>query len=233
MGQGALLDGHFINEHGGRFARDTFFNFNGTAGIWRRACIEDAGGWSGRTLTEDLDLSYRAQIKGWQFVFRPDVLVPAELPVDVTSFKVQQHRWAKGSIETALYVLPTLLTSRMVSFRQKYEALAHLLGNFSYPLVILMGLLLPWVVQYRIMIPYAGLVDSLLFLSGPVILYFLYGRATILAGPQQKLGVRAWLRWFSVLAWPSIIPALYLKHSCVVEPPLFGPRKRVSPRDSR
>ena len=125
LGQGALLDGHFINEHGGRFARDTFFNFNGTAGIWRRACIEDAGGWSGRTLTEDLDLSYRAQIKGWQFVFRPDVLVPAELPDDVTSFKVQQHRWAKGSIETALYVLPTLLTSRMVSFRQKYEALAH------------------------------------------------------------------------------------------------------------
>ena len=197
LGQGALLDGHFINEHGGRFARDTFFNFNGTAGIWRRACIEDAGGWSGRTLTEDLDLSYRAQIKGWRFVFRPDVLVPAELPDDVNSFKVQQHRWAKGSIETALYVLPSLLTSKMVTFRQKYEAMAHLLGNFSYPLVILMGLLLPWVVQYRIMIPYAGLVDSLLFLSGPVILYYLYGKATILAGAPTK-------------AWRSGLVALVL-----------------------
>lgn len=136
-------------------------------------------------------------MKGWRFVFRPDVLVPAELPDDVGSFKVQQHRWAKGSIETALYVLPTLLTSRMVTFRQKYEALAHLLGNLSYPLVILMGLLLPWVVQYRILIPYAGLVDSLLFLSGPVILYFLYGRATILAGAPRK-------------AWRSGLVALVL-----------------------
>ena len=233
LGQGALLDGHFINEHGGRFARDTFFNFNGTAGIWRRACIEDAGGWSGRTLTEDLDLSYRAQIKGWQFVFRPDVLVPAELPDDVTSFKVQQHRWAKGSIETALYVLPTLLTSRMVSFRQKYEALAHLLGNFSYPLVILMGLLLPWVVQYRIMIPYAGLVDSLLFLSGPVILYFLYGRATILAGAPAK----AWRSGLVALVLGTglainntgaLLEALMRRRTAFIRTPKKGESSRLS-----
>lgn len=229
QGQGALLDGHFINEHGGRFARDTFFNFNGTAGIWRRSCIEDAGGWSGRTLTEDLDLSYRAQVKGWRFVFRPDVVVPAELPDDVASFKVQQHRWAKGSIETALYILPTLLRSRMVTFRQKLEAAAHLLGNFSYPLVIVMGLLLPWVVQYRITIPYAGLVDSLLFLSGPMVLYFLYGRATQLAGAKRgawKSGLVALMlgTGLAVNNTGALIEALLRRRSAFIRTPKKGER---------
>mgnify|MGYP001611145342 CR=1 FL=1 len=99
--QAVMLDGHFLIEHTARNRSGRFFNFNGTAGIWRRATIDDAGGWEHDTLTEDLDLSYRAQLKGWQFVFLPDVLAPAEVPVEMNSFKSQQHRWAKGSMQTA------------------------------------------------------------------------------------------------------------------------------------
>src|SRR6185503_21038626 len=95
-----LLDGHFVLEHTARSRSGRFFNFNGTAGLWRRSCIADAGGWQHDTLTEDLDLSYRAQLNGWRFVFLPDLVTPAELPVDMNDFKSQQHRWTKGSIQT-------------------------------------------------------------------------------------------------------------------------------------
>ena len=98
--QSILLDAHFVLEHGGRNRAGHFFNFNGTAGIWRRAAIMTRGGWQHDTLTEDLDLSYRAQLRGWKFHFLPDVVVPAELPVEMNAFKSQQHRWAKGSIQT-------------------------------------------------------------------------------------------------------------------------------------
>jgi cellulose synthase/poly-beta-1,6-N-acetylglucosamine synthase-like glycosyltransferase len=98
--QAVLLDGHFILEHGARNRSGRFFNFNGTAGIWRRSAIDDAGGWQHDTLTEDLDLSYRAQLRGWRFVFVPGVIAPAEVPVEMNGFKSQQHRWAKGSIQT-------------------------------------------------------------------------------------------------------------------------------------
>ena len=110
--QAILLDGHFIAEHGARHALGCFFNFNGTAGLWRRAAITDAGGWSGDTLTEDLDLSYRSQLRGWRFVFLPEVAAPAELPVSMTAFKAQQRRWAQGSFQTARKLLPQILASR-------------------------------------------------------------------------------------------------------------------------
>ena len=114
---------------------DAFFNFNGTAGVWRRAAIDSAGGWHTDTLTEDLDLSYRAQLAGWQFVFLPDVAVPGELPIDMTAFKSQQHRWAKGSIQTCLKVLPSILRSSL-PLRTKTEACFHLTANFNYLLLI-------------------------------------------------------------------------------------------------
>ena len=106
-----MLDAHFLLEHAVRMRRGLFFNFNGTAGLWRRAAIEDAGGWSHDTLTEDLDLSYRAQLAGWRFVFEPAVVCPAELPADMQAFKSQQRRWAKGSIQTARKLLPVLWRS--------------------------------------------------------------------------------------------------------------------------
>ena len=139
--QAILLDGHFIGEHGGRHAAGCFFNFNGTAGVWRREAILDAGGWEGDTLTEDLDLSYRAQLRGWRFVFLPEVAAPAELPVSMTAFKAQQRRWAKGAFETAKKLLPQILASPL-PFRVRAEALFHLTGNAAYPLMALLSLLM-------------------------------------------------------------------------------------------
>ena len=137
--QSLLLDGHFVIEHTARHRSGCFFNFNGTAGIWRRACIEDSGGWQHDTLTEDLDLSYRAQLRGWRFVYRVDEVAPAELPVEMAAFKSQQHRWAKGSIQTARKLLPSILGSRL-PLRVKAEAVAHLSANLGYVLVVLLAL---------------------------------------------------------------------------------------------
>jgi cellulose synthase/poly-beta-1,6-N-acetylglucosamine synthase-like glycosyltransferase len=139
--QAILLDAHFVLEHGGRNRSGCFFNFNGTAGIWRREAITDAGGWQHDTLTEDLDLSYRAQLRGWQFVFLPDHVAPAELPVEMNAFKSQQHRWAKGSIQTFLKLMPTILNSEL-PWRVKAEAFFHLSANFNYPLMCVLSVLL-------------------------------------------------------------------------------------------
>jgi cellulose synthase/poly-beta-1,6-N-acetylglucosamine synthase-like glycosyltransferase len=139
--QAVLLDGHFVIEHTARHRSGRFFNFNGTAGIWRRACLEDSGGWEADTLTEDLDLSYRAQLKGWRFVYLKDCVAPAEVPVDMNGFKTQQHRWTKGSIQTSRKILPRIFRSRL-PWKIKSEAFIHLAGNFSYPLVVLLALLL-------------------------------------------------------------------------------------------
>jgi cellulose synthase/poly-beta-1,6-N-acetylglucosamine synthase-like glycosyltransferase len=139
--QAILLDGHFVLEHGGRNRSGLFFNFNGTAGIWRRATIGDAGGWQHDTLTEDLDLSYRAQLRGWKFVFLPDLIAPAEVPVEMNSFKSQQHRWAKGSIQTCRKLLPRILRSNL-PLGVKAEAFFHLSANFNYPLMCVLSVLM-------------------------------------------------------------------------------------------
>jgi cellulose synthase/poly-beta-1,6-N-acetylglucosamine synthase-like glycosyltransferase len=139
--QALMLDGHFIMEHAGRNRSGRFFNFNGTAGIWRRAAIADAGGWQHDTLTEDMDLSYRAQLRGWRFVYLPEIAAPAELPVEMSSFKSQQFRWAKGSVQVAMKLLPTILCSN-ATFAQKSEAFFHLTNNLAYPLLLLLSLLL-------------------------------------------------------------------------------------------
>ena len=139
--QSLMLDGHFVIEHGARQRSGRFFNFNGTAGIWRRKAISDAGGWEHDTLTEDMDLSYRAQLKGWKFIYLPDITAPAEIPVEMASFKSQQHRWAKGSIQVCRKMLPTILRSN-VPFKVKLEAFFHLTNNFAYLLMIFLALLL-------------------------------------------------------------------------------------------
>jgi len=139
--QAILLDAHFVLEHGGRNRGGCFFNFNGTAGIWRREVIGAAGGWQHDTLTEDLDLSYRAQLQGWTFVFLPGVVAPAEVPVEMNSFKSQQHRWAKGSIQTALKLLPALLSAPL-PLRTKAEAFFHLTANLNYLLMIALSILM-------------------------------------------------------------------------------------------
>jgi len=123
--QAVGIDGHFVVEQTARNRNGLFMNFCGTAGVWRRSAIEDAGGWEHDTVTEDLDLSYRAQLKGWRFRYMPDLLVPAELPTSYSAFKSQQHRWAKGSIQTARKVLPRVWGSRLPLFT-KLQATVHL-----------------------------------------------------------------------------------------------------------
>ena len=139
--QAVLLDGHFVVEHTARHRTGCLFNFNGTAGIWRRQAIEDAGGWDHDTLTEDLDLSYRAQLAGWRFLYLPDLVVPAELPADINAYKSQQHRWAKGSIQTARKLLGAVLRAEL-PLRAKFEAFVHLTGNASYLLMLALAALI-------------------------------------------------------------------------------------------
>jgi cellulose synthase/poly-beta-1,6-N-acetylglucosamine synthase-like glycosyltransferase len=139
--QSILLDGHFVIEHTARNWSGRFFNFNGTAGIWRKEAIETAGGWQHDTLTEDLDLSYRSQVQGWKFIFLKDVTAPSEVPVDMNGFKTQQHRWAKGSIQTAKKLLPLILKSD-VPLKVKFEAFFHLTNNVSYLFMLMLSLLM-------------------------------------------------------------------------------------------
>ena len=133
-----LLDGHFVIEHGARYRTGDFFNFNGTAGMWRIQAIRDGGGWQHDTLTEDTDLSYRSQLAGWKFKYLPHVECPSELPIEMTAFKTQQARWAKGLIQTSIKVLPKIFHSD-VPRRIKIEAVYHLTANLSYPLMVLMS----------------------------------------------------------------------------------------------
>jgi cellulose synthase/poly-beta-1,6-N-acetylglucosamine synthase-like glycosyltransferase len=164
--QSILLDGHFVLEHGARNRSGLFFNFNGTAGIWRREAIADAGGWQHDTLTEDLDLSYRAQLRGWKFIFLPDLISPAEVPVEMNAFKSQQHRWAKGSIQTCRKLLPRILRSNL-PLRVKAEAFFHLSANFNYPLMCVLSVLMApsMVIRYNMGWYEMLLIDVPLFLA--------------------------------------------------------------------
>ncbi len=180
--QAISLDAHFILEHTARSRSGRFFNFNGTAGIWRKDCIVAAGGWQHDTLTEDLDLSYRAQLAGWKFIFLPDVVTPAELPVDMDSFKSQQHRWSKGGIETAKKLLPVILRSSQ-PWRVKIEALLHLSCNLNYLLVLLLAVLAYPALVVRIQMGWKHLViaDTIMFWGAtlPISLYYLISQREV------------------------------------------------------
>lgn len=140
--QALMLDGHHLVENCARFGAGCYFNFAGTGGMWRRAAIEAAGGWQHDTLTEDLDLSYRAQMAGYRFVYRPDVLTPSELPEDMSALRAQQHRWAKGTVQTARKLLPTVMRHQPLSLHQRIESGFHMLPHFAYPLMMLLSILL-------------------------------------------------------------------------------------------
>jgi cellulose synthase/poly-beta-1,6-N-acetylglucosamine synthase-like glycosyltransferase len=134
--EGLALDAHFVIEQQARSGTSLFMNFNGTAGIWRRAAIEDAGGWTSDTLTEDLDLSYRAQLHGWRIHYLPEIVVPGELPADINAFKAQQFRWAKGGVQTARKLLPAIWRARL-PLRLQVGATLHLTGYLAFPLMLL------------------------------------------------------------------------------------------------
>lgn len=135
------LNGHFAIEQGGRNAAGHYINFNGTGGIWRKKCIEDAGGWEHDTLTEDLDLSYRAQIKGWKFKYLEDVIAPAELPITMSALKSQQHRWMKGGAECFIKMWKRLATSKGVRFSDRVHGLSHLFNSSVFIFILMISLL--------------------------------------------------------------------------------------------
>lgn len=135
------LNGHFAIEQGGRSSAGHFINFNGTGGVWRKKCIEDAGGWEHDTLTEDLDLSYRAQIKGWKFKYCEDVIAPAELPITMSALKSQQHRWMKGGAECFVKMWKTLIKAKDVKMSDKIHGLSHLFNSSVFVFILIVSML--------------------------------------------------------------------------------------------
>lgn len=165
------IDGHFVVEQTVRSRSDFFLNFNGTAGVWRRACIVDAGGWQSDTLTEDLDLSYRAQMRGWKIDYLPNVIVPAELPSEVEAFKKQQFRWAKGSFQVVRKILPKIFERNGLPWEVRLMAFLHLTGYIVHPLMLMMllltlpvGLLTPAIFKIFPLSMFGALGPPLLFL---------------------------------------------------------------------
>jgi cellulose synthase/poly-beta-1,6-N-acetylglucosamine synthase-like glycosyltransferase len=189
-----LLDGHFILEHGARSRAGYFFNFNGTAGILRRKMIDDAGGWQSDTLTEDTDLSYRAQLKGWRFAYLPGLDCPSELPVDMHGFQVQQSRWAKGLTQTALKILPSVFRAKL-PWRVKAEAFLHLTPNISYPLMLVVSALMLPVMIVRF---YMG-AFQMLFLDLPLIMASFWSISAFYVVAYRELYPKHWKRSFFLL----------------------------------
>lgn len=195
-----LLDGHFVLEHGARCGSGLFFNFNGTAGILRRRMIDDAGGWEHETLTEDSDLSYRAQLKGWRFVYVPSLECPSELPVDTYGFQVQQARWAKGLTQVAKKLLPRIFRADL-PFRVKAEAFLHLTPNISYPLMIAVSMLMLPVMIVRF---YMG-VFQMLVLDFPLIVASFWSISAFYLYAQKELYPKTW--WKSIAFLPMLMAA--------------------------
>ncbi|MGA9641049.1 MAG: glycosyltransferase [Terriglobales bacterium] len=193
-----LLDGHFVLEHSGRARSGVFFNFNGTAGMWRRQAIDEAGGWEHDTLTEDTDLSYRAQLKGWKFLYLQDVECPAELPVEMTAFKTQQARWAKGLIQVSKKILPQVFSSN-ASRHQKVEAWYHLTANLSYPLMIVLSVLLLPAMVIRF---YQGWFQ-MLYIDLPLFMASTFSISSFYLVSQKELFPKSWLR--SLLFLPLLM----------------------------
>jgi cellulose synthase/poly-beta-1,6-N-acetylglucosamine synthase-like glycosyltransferase len=186
-----LLDGHFVLEHGGRSRSGVFFNFNGTAGMWRRQTIGEAGGWQHDTLTEDTDLSYRAQMVGWKFKYLQDVECPAELPIEMTAFKTQQARWAKGLIQTGKKILPRVMKSD-ASWHTKLEAWYHLTANISYPLMIVLSVLL---MPAMIIRSWQGYIQMML-IDFPLFMASTMSVSTFYLVSQKELFPKTWYKTF-------------------------------------
>lgn len=210
--QALALDGHFVIEQTARQRNGLYFNFNGSGGVWRRECIEDAGGWQGDTLSEDLDLSYRAQMRGWKFLYLPQVVAPAEIPAQMNAFKRQQFRWAKGSTQCLIKFAPRLLTAPGLSFFQRAEGLLHLSGYMLSPLMLLLLIaIVPLLVQQT------HFPDAMMYLMLPTL-----GPAAAYAQAQQALypDWQARFKYFGVLTLLGI--GLAVNNSLAVLEALTG-----------
>jgi hypothetical protein len=221
-------------EQTARSRTGRFFNFNGTAGLWRKSCIREAGGWQHDTLTEDLDLSYRAQLRGWKFVFLVDIVTPAELPVDIDGFKSQQHRWTKGSIQTCKKVLPRIWRSNLPLFI-KIEATAHLTANFAYLLLAFLCVLLH---PSSSGTASAGGAVRLLWIDLPIFVATTASAAIFFLCAQRELYPRDWKReiWFfpfvlalgiglSINNARAVLEAIFNRRSDFCRTPKYGIEK--------
>lgn len=192
--QAFQLNVHFTIEQQGRYAGDYLLQFNGTAGVWRKGCIEDAGGWEADTLTEDLDLSYRAQFKGWRIVFLEDITSPAELPAEMNGLKSQQHRWMKGGAENAVKLLPSVWKSEK-SIMQKLHATAHLLSSSIFLFVFFIG-----VVSVPLMLMLRGMNVNLdylsIFLVSLLTIVVVYFNANVRAAWKDGLTLKNLFKFF-------------------------------------
>jgi cellulose synthase/poly-beta-1,6-N-acetylglucosamine synthase-like glycosyltransferase len=188
--QSIFLDGHFMMEHAARNRGGRFFNFSGTAGMWRRSTIDDAGGWQHDTLTEDLDLSFRAQLKGWKFLFVPEVVTPAELPVEMNGFKSQQHRWVKGSMQTTKKLIGDVIRAP-IPLHVKTEGVVHLMGNTAYILTLFLALLMFPVTYFRpkLEMRTSVILDLIVFASATLSVCIFY-----LASQREIYGLRGVVR---------------------------------------
>jgi cellulose synthase/poly-beta-1,6-N-acetylglucosamine synthase-like glycosyltransferase len=230
-----LLDGHFVLEHGGRSRAGVFFNFNGTAGMWRTKVIGEAGGWQHDTLTEDTDLSYRAQLCGWQFMYLQDVECPAELPIEMTAFKTQQARWAKGLIQTSKKILPRVLKSD-APWHTKLEAWYHLTANISYPLMIVLSVLL---MPAMIIRSYQGWMQMLL-IDFPLFIASTLSVSTFYMVAQRELYPKRWMRGYlyvpfvmalggvglTITNTKAVLEALFGIKSAFARTPKFAVKKK-------
>jgi len=213
-----LLDGHFVLEHGARVRSGEYFNFNGTAGMWRRQAIQDGGGWQHDTLTEDTDLSYRSQMAGWRFKYLPDVECPSELPIEMTAFKTQQARWAKGLIQTSIKVLPMVFRSN-TSRRNKIESVYHLTANMSYPLMVIMSALLIPAMICRF---YQGWFQMLL-IDVPLFTASTFSIAVFYLMSERELFPKTWKRTFYYLPFLMALGiGLTVTNTKAVMEALFG-----------
>ncbi len=228
--QGMYLDGHFAMEQTARNRSGRFFTFNGTAGIWRKCVIGEAGGWSHDTLTEDMDLSYRVQLKGWRFIYLNDVVTPAELPVDMDGFKSQQHRWTKGSIQVCQKILMTIWRSD-APLKAKLEATTHLTCNYSY---LLLGLLCAMIYP---MCTQPIMPDHIVMVIVNILLFFLTCIAVCIFYMSAQIVVRPKTWWKELPVLPillalsvgmainnlkAVLEAIFGHQSAFVRTPKYG-----------
>ncbi len=226
--QAIALDGHFVIEQQVRNKAGFFINFNGTAGIWRRSCIEDAGNWESDTLAEDLDLSYRAQLKGWQFVFMKEYTSPAELPSDINGLRSQQFRWTKGAIEASKKLLPKVWKSKL-PIRVKIHSTIHLSASMVYPFVLLIGILQVPIV----FIKHGGQYDATFILMSGFIfaffgsfMFYLYSQKDVYKDWRRRIYLfpvfMAGSMGLSVNNTKAVIEGLINKKSEFVRTPKYG-----------
>jgi cellulose synthase/poly-beta-1,6-N-acetylglucosamine synthase-like glycosyltransferase len=238
--QAMALDGHFVIEQSVRNKVGFFINFNGTAGVWRKSCIEDAGNWQADTLTEDLDLSYRAQLRGWKFKYLNDVTSPAELPSEINALKSQQFRWTKGAIETARKILPHVWRAKL-PLKIKIHATFHLTNNLVFPFIVLAGILNVPLVFIKHMGGYDGyftFMSVFIFAFIGSFLFYLFSQKDVYPDWQRRLFLfpvfMAGSMGFAVNNSRAVIEGLFRKKSEFVRTPKYSIKnKKDSWRDKR